>query len=86
MFQQNRIKRYADREETTALMDAIRINCHNKVTMVSILCQGQVEEAVTMLLDRNPSRNAARNLFAIAEANAEYLCRGIYTEGNPFWR
>lgn len=83
---QRRIRRVEDAENTEAIIKATRATCHNKVTLVSLLCQGQVDEAVTLLLQRNPHRYVAENLFAISQANAEYLYHIVRDSYDSFWR
>ena len=72
---QRRIRRIDEQKRTSNLIKAIRAVNHNKLMMVNMLCQAQVEDAVTLLLQRNPSRNAAKNLCALADVNAAYLKR-----------
>ncbi len=82
---QRRIRRSAEQEVTDKLIKAIRAYNHNKLTMVNVLCQAQVQDAVTMLLQRNPSSNAAKNLFALADANAAYLKRLAKDDDDRIW-
>ena len=83
---QRRIRRVEETETTEAIIKSTRASNHNKVTLVALLCQGQADEAVAMLLQRNPRRYAAENLFAISRANAEYLYRIVSDGYDDFWR
>ncbi len=83
---QKRIRRSMDMEATDAIIKANRMVNRHKVAMVAMMCQGQIEDAVTVLLSRNPRRNAAENLFSLAQANAEYLYRTLTNDYDSFWR
>lgn len=83
---QRRIGRYSDSEKEQAEMDAIRSINRSKVSMVAMLCQGHLDDAVTLMIQRNPRRSAAANLIYLSEANADCLYDIIHGRRGDRWR
>ena len=83
---QRRMRRVNDMETSLAYVKAAHIANHNKVTLVALLCQGQVDEAVSILLQRNPRKYVAMNLIGLSQANARYLSRVVSGDDDDDWR
>lgn len=83
---QKRIRRSVDQSTTDTIIRANRVMNHHKMAMVSILCQGHVEDAVTAMISRNPNKYAAAHLIRLAEANADYLYDNLCDDYDGFWR
>ncbi len=83
---QRRIRRRFDMDNTDAAIKANRLVNRHKVAMVAVMCQGQIEDAVSLMIERNPRYNAAQNLNALALASAEYLYQTMVDDSDSFWR
>lgn len=70
------VDRVQSRHKVKALVRASAIMHHDLVANAALMCQGMLEEKVSMIIQRNPA--AERNIRELAAANMLYLRDKIY--------
>ncbi len=86
-YSQKRVVRFGENCATAAAIHSIRVINQGKLAIVAAVCQAQIEETVTALVQRNPTASNARNLMEISHSFTKYACNLIeHEQPNNFWR